>query len=617
MNAQEGKVQKPQGDSMTSAASQKQSDVESTCQFVDNRTEAIAQRKLKALIHHGDQVSQLRKSQAIANSSPQAKQTAQLQAMADHACSQQREFIQKKGNNTGLPDDLKTGMENLSGMSLDDVKVHRNSDKPSQLQAHAYAQGADIYLGSGQEKHLPHELGHVVQQKQGKVKPTMQLKGRVQVNDDERLEREADVMGVKALQMRQSDNQPRSLKSQHDVESSQASQLMPVTQLQLLPISVTGVTHLVEMVRGSIMEGVKLEPEVSEGDTLQIDTGIKFRSRRGPNQEVFKETDREGKPHYRWFQVTKVNGADAPADSFIRDETFTTLLPEALGSRPAKIGDSQRDRVSLSDVNEHGIAANIIAAAEHAPGRGKIEDTIGKFKLAKKPAHNPFKAASLMRICFALSRDKDVAEFIKSDDLESLKKVVNILKSVSRQIIQVWRNPKVDIEQRGDAWPIFTQGLGYLDKDKSHLYRYMTDCLDHNKGYAQTYNSVTMYLSYKLVVDEKESFTTVLNRALAGETNMNIWVGGMAESGKYSFQLKRTTKTSLMESMLAETQEKNMWGALLSPIVNARFGVGKKDWLGYTKTIIENKDELYNTVRALVPSSFALHKRLIESTYTF
>jgi hypothetical protein len=47
------------------------------------------------------------------------------------------------------------GIENLSGFSMSDVKVHYNSDKPAQLQAHAYAQGTDIHLASGQEKHLP------------------------------------------------------------------------------------------------------------------------------------------------------------------------------------------------------------------------------------------------------------------------------------------------------------------------------------------------------------------------------------------------------------------------------------------------------------------------------
>lgn len=106
---------------------------------------------------------------------------------------------QRKVNNTGLPDRLKSGIESLSGHSMDDVKVHYNSAKPTQLNAHAYAQGTDIHLAPGQEKHLPHEAWHVVQQKQGRVRPTMQMKGKVNINDDKGLEKEADVMGARAL----------------------------------------------------------------------------------------------------------------------------------------------------------------------------------------------------------------------------------------------------------------------------------------------------------------------------------------------------------------------------------------------------------------------------------
>lgn len=102
-------------------------------------------------------------------------------------------------NNTGLPDNLKSGIENLSGYSLDDVKVHYNSDKPAQLSALAYAQGTDIHVAPGQEQHLPHEAWHVVQQKQGRVQPTMQMQG-VDVNDNEGLEREADVMGARVFE---------------------------------------------------------------------------------------------------------------------------------------------------------------------------------------------------------------------------------------------------------------------------------------------------------------------------------------------------------------------------------------------------------------------------------
>jgi len=123
----------------------------------------------------------------------------QLLAMPSHFSSRQSQAIQKKENKTGLLDTLKARIENLSGYSIDDVKVHRNSEKPSQLQAHAYAQGTDIHLGPGQEKHLPHEGWHVVQQKQGRVKPTVRMKGKANINDDAGLEKEADVMGTKAL----------------------------------------------------------------------------------------------------------------------------------------------------------------------------------------------------------------------------------------------------------------------------------------------------------------------------------------------------------------------------------------------------------------------------------
>jgi hypothetical protein len=106
--------------------------------------------------------------------------------------------VQKKTNKTGLPNNLKSGIENLSGQSLDDVRVHYNSAQPAQLNAHAYAQGSNIHVAPGQEKHLPHEAWHVVQQKQGRVKPTLQMKS-INVNYNEALEHEADTMGGKAL----------------------------------------------------------------------------------------------------------------------------------------------------------------------------------------------------------------------------------------------------------------------------------------------------------------------------------------------------------------------------------------------------------------------------------
>ena len=98
----------------------------------------------------------------------------------------------------GIPGALRTGLESLSGVDLSDVRVHRNSSQPAQMKALAYAQGNDIHLGPGQERHLPHEAWHVVQQRQGRVRETARLAGNRPVNDDPTLETEADVFGARA-----------------------------------------------------------------------------------------------------------------------------------------------------------------------------------------------------------------------------------------------------------------------------------------------------------------------------------------------------------------------------------------------------------------------------------
>jgi|GEM_PF-6593708 len=107
----------------------------------------------------------------------------------------------RRPNPTELPDCLKNGIENLSGYDLSRVRVNDDSAKAAQLNAHAYTQGQTIEVGSGQERHLPHEAWHRVQQLQGRVRPTIEVKG-YGVNDDRGLESEAAVMGQKAIQMR-------------------------------------------------------------------------------------------------------------------------------------------------------------------------------------------------------------------------------------------------------------------------------------------------------------------------------------------------------------------------------------------------------------------------------
>lgn len=100
----------------------------------------------------------------------------------------------------GLPPALQQNMESLSGIDLSKVQVHRNSADPAGLDALAYTQGENIHLAPGEERLLPHEAWHVVQQKQGRVKPTAQAATDITINDDPKLEAEADRMGAKANQ---------------------------------------------------------------------------------------------------------------------------------------------------------------------------------------------------------------------------------------------------------------------------------------------------------------------------------------------------------------------------------------------------------------------------------
>jgi hypothetical protein len=104
---------------------------------------------------------------------------------------------EEKGDQTGLPESLKAGVEALAGVSLDDVRVHYGSAEPAALRASACTRGTEIHLGPGQERHLPHEAWHVVQQKQGRVRPTTRA-GGARANDDEGLEKDADVLGETA-----------------------------------------------------------------------------------------------------------------------------------------------------------------------------------------------------------------------------------------------------------------------------------------------------------------------------------------------------------------------------------------------------------------------------------
>jgi len=114
------------------------------------------------------------------------------------------DVLQAKSGGSKMPENVQKKMESSFGADFSGVKVHEGPEAPS-VGALAYTQGSNIHFAPGTyspdtqkgQSLLGHELAHVVQQREGRVKPTTQAKG-LPVNDDSALEKEADVAGIKA-----------------------------------------------------------------------------------------------------------------------------------------------------------------------------------------------------------------------------------------------------------------------------------------------------------------------------------------------------------------------------------------------------------------------------------
>ena len=99
---------------------------------------------------------------------------------------------------------MSTKLESTLDSDFSNVNVHADSSQATQMGALAYAQGSDVHFAPGQfkpetsagQKLIGHEFAHVVQQAEGRVKPTVEVNG-MPVNDNKGLEQEADRMGDK------------------------------------------------------------------------------------------------------------------------------------------------------------------------------------------------------------------------------------------------------------------------------------------------------------------------------------------------------------------------------------------------------------------------------------
>ena len=210
--------------------------------------------------------------QGFATSAPIQPMTDGASSGANALTSPTAMTVPAVANRSDLPDQMKENFEAMGGFDLSDVRVHYGSQKPAKIGALAYAQGNQIYLGPGQQKHLGHEAWHVVQQKQGRVTATMQMQG-LGVNDDARLEREAGAMSARAANKDADTKQARICKPAQCPPETVA-QLFSITRNRSKRLNIDAVINSIDLESEERLEGHTIARHVKLRGRAQVGRAI-------------------------------------------------------------------------------------------------------------------------------------------------------------------------------------------------------------------------------------------------------------------------------------------------------------------------------------------------------
>jgi len=296
----------------------------------------------------------------------------------------------KRENNTGMPDNLKAGVESLSGMDMNDVRVHYNSNKPPEVGALAYTQGTDIHVAPGQEKYLPHEAWHVVQQAQGRVRPTIQLKD-ILINDDAGLEKEADIVGTKIARTHKKFFAPtqrkyavtKSFVHRDDLQGNiiQCTSLKTLggtwEDIEYRPAQ-NGDPGVPDM---SIMNGVRIKLEFTPEDPTDAEVI-------GLSQAVKSEQKEGGSLPQNPFFNPYINPSDAHAGEYQIDQYLDSGKNNPLYAGDKGLKGSSLDEPALAGLGQHGKRVQNAGVWERE--KAKLEDTPVLWKYVNGAAANGF-----------------------------------------------------------------------------------------------------------------------------------------------------------------------------------------------------------------------------------
>lgn len=226
-----------------------------------------------------------------------------------------------------MPEKLKAAVEALSGYSMDDVQVHYDSPKPAEIQALAYAQGTNIYLSQGQDKLLPHEAWHVVQQMQGRVQPTVRI-GEMPVNDDAELEHEADVMGGRA------DKIARGEETVTPLPKASPCELKGVAQLNEVQLKYGVFTSKLESVNahnGADMT-LKFQPNIAGEDVVGLIQIVYSTNLRGLTNRI----NRDVRTASSGYAIDSQSNNPVYGSDFLREENNYLLCTEIIKNKKLK-----------------------------------------------------------------------------------------------------------------------------------------------------------------------------------------------------------------------------------------------------------------------------------------
>jgi hypothetical protein len=170
--------------------------LKSTLQAADDKKKKPAMKKDAQL------AEDKKKKPAMKKEAQLAEDKKKKPAMKKDDVSQKKDSGSTSPNK--MPEHVQQRMESTMNADFSNVNIHVGS-KAASVGALAYAQGNDIHFAQGKfnpntsdgQNLLGHELAHVVQQREGRVKPTTSVNG-LPVNDDRGLEKEADTLGAKA-----------------------------------------------------------------------------------------------------------------------------------------------------------------------------------------------------------------------------------------------------------------------------------------------------------------------------------------------------------------------------------------------------------------------------------